>query len=180
MRGGAASEVGAGDTVRETQVVLDPRGSARLAAQHLRVEHQHHVLLLQGDVGAGKTVNLISGPKEFDALVQSLVSADIGVVYYAGSYVEGGTIARALRAAGSSAQIVSGDSLVTEDYLNQAKDAAEGTLMTYGPDPRNRPEAKDVVAKVVGHAHPVVLIAVVVKPMRAFDVCGVSVLWFAP
>ena len=38
---------------------------------------------------------------------------------------------------------------------------------------------RDVVAEVVSHAHPVVLIAVVVKPVRALDICGVAVLRLA-
>ena len=47
-----------------------------------------------------------------------------------------------------SAQIVSGDSLVTEDFLNQAKDAAEGTLMTFTYDPRNFPAARPVIERM--------------------------------
>ena len=62
--------------------------------------------------------------------------------------MEGGLLARALRAAGSGAQIVSGDSLVTEDYLKQAGDAAEGTLMTFTFDPRSFPAARPVVERM--------------------------------
>ena len=69
-----------------------------------------------------------AGTKDFAALARQVADAGAGVVYLSGSYVEGGLIAQALRAAGSKAQIVSGDSLVTEDYGNQAKDAANGTL----------------------------------------------------
>jgi branched-chain amino acid transport system substrate-binding protein len=89
-----------------------------------------------------------AGTKEFDALAKALAAAEVGVVYIAGSYVEGGLIARALRAAGSSAQIVSGDGLVTEDYLNQAKDAAEGTLMTFTYDPRKFQTARPVIERM--------------------------------
>lgn len=89
-----------------------------------------------------------AGTKDFTALAQGLASAGIGVVYLAGSYVEGGLIARALRAAGSSVQLVSGDSLVTEDFLNQAKDAAEGTLMTFTYDPRKFATARSVIERM--------------------------------
>jgi branched-chain amino acid transport system substrate-binding protein len=89
-----------------------------------------------------------AGTKDFDSLALSLASADVDVVYLAGSYVESGLIARALRAAGSSAQIVSGDALVTEDYLNQAKDAAEGTLMTFTFDPRKFQTARPVIERM--------------------------------
>jgi branched-chain amino acid transport system substrate-binding protein len=89
-----------------------------------------------------------AGTKEFDELVQRLINAGAGVVYMAGTYVESGLIARALRAKGSQAQFISGDSLVTEDFLNQAKDAAEGTLMTFTFDPRNFTTARPVIERM--------------------------------
>jgi branched-chain amino acid transport system substrate-binding protein len=89
-----------------------------------------------------------AGTKEFEALAGRIAAAEVGVVYIASSYVEGGLIARALRAQGSGAQIVSGDSLLTEDYLNQAKEAAEGTLMSFTYDPRNFPAARAVVERM--------------------------------
>ena len=52
-----------------------------------------------------------------------------------------------LRAAGSQAQIVSGDSLVTEDYGNQAKGAASGTLSSFTYDARKFPNAKGLVQR---------------------------------
>jgi branched-chain amino acid transport system substrate-binding protein len=39
------------------------------------------------------------------------------------------------------------DGITDEEFAAIAGPGAEGTLMTYGPDPRKRPEAKDVVAK---------------------------------
>lgn len=89
-----------------------------------------------------------AGTKDFAALAERLSSAGADVVYLAGSYVESSLIARALRAQGSSAQIVSGDSLVTEDFANQAKDAAEGTLMTFTYDPRNFPAARPILERM--------------------------------
>jgi branched-chain amino acid transport system substrate-binding protein len=89
-----------------------------------------------------------AGTKDFKALAGRVAAAGAGVVYLTGSYVEGGLIARALRAEGSGAQIVSGDALLTEDYLNQAKDAAEGTLMSFTFDPRNFPSARAVVERM--------------------------------
>ena len=40
-----------------------------------------------------------------------------------------------------------GDGITDDEFASIAGPGAEGTLMTYGPDPRKRPEAKDVVAK---------------------------------
>ncbi len=94
------------------------------------------------------TESFKAGTKDFKDLAQRIATAEAGVVYVSGTYVEGGLLARALRAAGSGAQIVSGDSLVTEDYLKQAGDAAEGTLMTFTFDPRSFPAARPVVERM--------------------------------
>lgn len=88
-----------------------------------------------------------AGTRDFAPLAKQVAEAGAGVVYLAGSYVEGGLIAQALRAAGSQAQIVSGDSLVSEDYGKQAKDAANGTLSSFTYDPRKFPTAKGLVQR---------------------------------
>ncbi len=88
-----------------------------------------------------------AGTKDFAPLVQQIVSSGAGVIYLAGSYVEGGLIAQALRAAGSQAQIVSGDSLVTEDYGLQAKNAANGTISAFTYDARKFPTAQGLVQR---------------------------------
>lgn len=88
-----------------------------------------------------------AGTKDFAPLAKQVAEAGVGVVYLAGSYVEGGLIAQALRAAGSQAQIVSADSLVSEDYGKQAKDAANGTLSSFTYDPRKFPTAKGLVQR---------------------------------
>jgi branched-chain amino acid transport system substrate-binding protein len=88
-----------------------------------------------------------AGNKDFAALVKQVADSGAGVVYLSGSYVEGGLFAQALRAAGSQAQIVSGDSLVTEDYGNQAKDAANGTLSSFTYDARKFPTAQGLVQR---------------------------------
>lgn len=88
-----------------------------------------------------------AGTRDFAPLAQQVVQAGAGVVYISGSYVEGGLIAQALRAAGSQAQIVSPDSLVTEDYGNQAKDAANGTLSSFTYDARKFAAAQGAVQR---------------------------------
>lgn len=88
-----------------------------------------------------------AGTKDFAPLVKQVKDSGAGVVYLSGSYVEGGLFAQALRAAGSQAQVVSGDSLVTEDYGNQAKDAANGTLSSFTYDARKFPTAQGLVQR---------------------------------
>ncbi len=87
------------------------------------------------------------GAKDYGDLAQRLRNAFPDVVYLAGSYVEAGLIVRDLRGLGSNAQIISGDQLVSDDYWNTAKDAGEGTLMTFTYDPRKFEAARSVMQK---------------------------------
>ena len=84
------------------------------------------------------------------ATAQAPVSVRRLVVRFAlaGLPVLAAAIVRALRAAGSRAQIVSGDSLVTDDFGAQAKEAAERTQMTYTYDPRKSPAARSVLERM--------------------------------
>ncbi len=86
------------------------------------------------------------GTSDFTGLVDQLRAANIGVVYIGGYPNEAGLIARQIRAAGLDTVIVGPDALVTNEYLNVAGDAAEGTLVTFAPDARDNPGAADVVA----------------------------------
>lgn len=88
------------------------------------------------------------GAKAYGDLAQKIQSANADVVYIAGSYVEGGIIAKSLRDAGSTAQFIATDALVTEDFATTAKDAAEGTLMTFTFDPRKAPVARALLDRM--------------------------------
>lgn len=85
------------------------------------------------------------GAKDYGDLALTLNAAGTEVLYIAGTYVESGLIARSLRALSPGVQIIGTDALVTDDYWNIAKDAGEGTLMTFTYDPRKFPAARAVV-----------------------------------
>ena len=85
------------------------------------------------------------GAKAYPELAQRLATAGTQVVYLAGSYVEGAVIVRELREAGSTAQFISTDALVNEDFWNVAKDAGEGTLMSFTYDVRKLQSARPVL-----------------------------------
>lgn len=85
------------------------------------------------------------GAKTYADLAQRLVSSGVGVIYLAGSYVEGAQIVRDVRGAGSTAQFISTDALVTDDFWNAAKDAGEGTLMSFTYDVRKLASARAVM-----------------------------------
>ena len=90
-------------------------------------------------------VNL--GEKDFSALVSKIKASGADLVYWGGLHTEGGLIVRQMRDQGVKAPLMGGDGITDDEFASIAGPGAEGTLMTYGPDPRKRPEAKDAVAK---------------------------------
>jgi len=89
-----------------------------------------------------------AGGLDYAPLVAKLKAKQIAVVFIGGYHTEVGLIAREMLRQQLSAQLFSGDALATDDYWGLAGDAAEGTLMTFWPDPSTDPMAANVVAKL--------------------------------
>lgn len=87
------------------------------------------------------------GQRDFTGLVERLQAANIGVLYIGGYPAEAGLIAKQVRAAGLDTVIIGPDSLATNEYRDDAGSAADGTLVTFMPDPRKTPAAAPVVAE---------------------------------
>ncbi|MBL8574827.1 MAG: branched-chain amino acid ABC transporter substrate-binding protein [Hyphomicrobiaceae bacterium] len=88
-----------------------------------------------------------TGEKDFSALVSKLKQAAVDVVYFGGLHTEAGLIIRQMRDQGLKAPLMSGDGIVSNEFVSIAGPGYEGTLMTFAPDPRKNPNAKDAVAK---------------------------------
>lgn len=88
-----------------------------------------------------------TGEKDFSALVSKLKAAGTDLIYWGGLHTEAGLILRQMREQGVNAPMMSGDGITDKEFAQIAGPAAEGTLMTFNPDPRKNPNAKDVVAK---------------------------------
>ena len=88
-----------------------------------------------------------TGEKDFSALVSKIKAAGADIVYWGGLHTEGGLIVRQMRDQGVKSILMSGDGITSDEFATIGGPGVEGTLMTFPPDPRNRPEAKDIVAK---------------------------------
>ena len=88
-----------------------------------------------------------TGDKDFSALVSKIKQSGADLVYWGGLHTEGGLIVRQMRDQGVKAPLMGGDGITSDEFASIAGPGVEGTLMTYGPDPRNNPEAKTVVEK---------------------------------
>ncbi|MCK0209503.1 branched-chain amino acid ABC transporter substrate-binding protein [Starkeya koreensis] len=85
------------------------------------------------------------GEKDYSALVSKLKAANVDVLYYGGLHTEAGLLVRQMRDQGLSTVLFSGDGITDKEYWTIAGPGAAGTLMTFGPDPRNNPAAAKVV-----------------------------------
>jgi branched-chain amino acid transport system substrate-binding protein len=92
------------------------------------------------------TAQYDAGQKDFTALLARLRDANVGALFVGGYPAEIGLIARQMRAMQLATILIGGDALVTGEYAEGAGGAAEGTLFTFAPDPRNNPGAAAAVS----------------------------------
>jgi branched-chain amino acid transport system substrate-binding protein len=85
------------------------------------------------------------GDKDFSAIISKLKAANIDVVYVGSYHTETGLLTRQAREQGLKAQIMGGDALVTDEFLQITGKAGEGVMFTFSSDPALRPTAKKVV-----------------------------------
>jgi branched-chain amino acid transport system substrate-binding protein len=88
-----------------------------------------------------------TGDKDFSALVSKMKEAKVEVVYWGGLHTEGGLLVRQMADQGMKATFMSGDGITSDEFASIGGPAVEGTLMTFPPDPRKRPEAAEIVKK---------------------------------
>src|SRR4249920_179809 len=85
------------------------------------------------------------GDKDFNAIVSRLKLEKIDLVYVGGYHQESGLLVRQMRDQGLQTVLMAGDALADKEFASITGPAGEGTLFTFGPDPRNKPTAKAIV-----------------------------------
>jgi len=88
---------------------------------------------------------ITAGEKDYSALVSKLKAANVDVIYFGGYHPEAALIVKQSREQGLAAQLLSGDSLNTQEFATLAGDAANGVMFTNAAEARNLPSAKSVV-----------------------------------
>ncbi len=83
--------------------------------------------------------------KDFTALVSKIKAANPDLVYWGGLHDTAGLIVRQMRDQGVKAPLMGGDGMADNEFAAIAGPGADGTLMTYSPDPRNNPKNKEIV-----------------------------------
>ena len=88
-----------------------------------------------------------TGEKDYSAIVSKIKESGADYLMWGGLHTEGGLIIRQMRDQGMKTVMVSGDGITDNEFSQIGGPGVEGTLMSFGPDPRNNPAAKDVVAE---------------------------------
>jgi len=83
--------------------------------------------------------------KDFTALVSKLKSANPDLIYWGGLHDTAGLIVRQMRDQGVKAPLMGGDGITDNEFAAIAGPGAEGTLMTFSPDPRTNPKNAAIV-----------------------------------
>ncbi len=87
-----------------------------------------------------------TGEKDYSAIVSKLKESGADYLMWGGLHTEGGLILRQMRDQGMSTVMISGDGITDSEFAQIGGPGVEGTLMTFGPEPRNNPNAKEAVA----------------------------------
>ncbi len=88
-----------------------------------------------------------TGEKDYSAIVSKIKESGADYLMWGGLHTEGGLIIRQMRDQGMKTVMISGDGITDNEFSQIGGPGVEGTLMTFGPDPRKNPEAKDIVAE---------------------------------
>ncbi len=83
--------------------------------------------------------SITGGEKDYSPLVTKLKQAAVDLVYFGGYHPEAGLIVRQMRAQNVRTVLMGADSMVTDEFWAITGPAGEGTLLTFGPDPRLNP-----------------------------------------
>jgi branched-chain amino acid transport system substrate-binding protein len=87
-----------------------------------------------------------TGEKDYSAIVSKIKESGADYLMWGGLHTEGGLIIRQMRDQGMKTVMISGDGITDTEFAAIGGPGVEGTLMTFGPEPRKNPNATDAVA----------------------------------
>ena len=91
---------------------------------------------------------VIQGDKDFRAVLTSIKNKKPELIYFGGIYPEAGLLVKQAKELGIKAPFMSGDGTIDKEFIKIAgRDSADGTYLTFSPDPSNIPTAKTFLDK---------------------------------
>jgi len=91
---------------------------------------------------------IIQGDKDFKGVLTTIREKKPELIFFGGIYPEMGLLVRQSRELGITTPFMSGDGSIDAKFIEIAgAQAAEGTYLTFSPDPKNIPSARDVISR---------------------------------
>nr|WP_299499738.1 branched-chain amino acid ABC transporter substrate-binding protein [uncultured Rhizobium sp.] len=97
---------------------------------------------------------LTAGDKDFSALISRLKAENVDVIYFGGYHPEAGLLVRQMQDVGLKAQLIAGDGLSNNEYINVGGPAAEGTIYTNAADALKNEDSKAAAAALTAKGIP--------------------------
>lgn len=85
---------------------------------------------------------IIQGDKDFKAVLTRVKEKNPELIYFGGIYPEAGLLVKQAKELGLKAPFMSGDGVIDPKFIEIAGPAADGTYLTFSPDPTRIPTAK--------------------------------------
>jgi len=92
------------------------------------------------------TTGVTQGDKDFRAVLTTVKSKHPDLIFFGGIYPEAGLLVRQAKELGLTAPFMSGDGTYDQKFPEIAGAAADGTYLTFGPDPADFPRAQAFLA----------------------------------
>ncbi len=90
---------------------------------------------------------VIQGERDFRGILTTLKGLQPDLFFFGGVFPEGGQLAKQAREVGLTAPMMSGDGVIDPKFIEIAGSAAEGTYLTFTPDPDKMPQAAGFLKK---------------------------------
>lgn len=91
---------------------------------------------------------IVQGDKDFKMVLTAIKQKGPELVYFGGIYPEAGLLVKQARELAMEVPFMSGDGAIDRKFIEIAgAEAAEGTFLTFSPDPENIPSAKEFIEK---------------------------------
>jgi branched-chain amino acid transport system substrate-binding protein len=89
---------------------------------------------------------IVQGDKDFKSVLTSIREKNPELIFFGGIYPEAGLLVRQAKELGIKSPFMSGDGTIDPKFIEiTGAQAAEGTYLTFSPDPNNIPTAKDFI-----------------------------------
>lgn len=103
---------------------------------------------LAGKVNVGYYGGIAQGDKDFKMVLTAVKGKNPELIFFGGIYPEAGLLVKQSRELGMNTKFMSGDGTIDPKFIEIAgAQAAEGTFLTFSPDPKNIPTAQGFIGK---------------------------------